>query len=101
MALVKNYLVAKPCSYFFKCFSLRSRKDLRDLFDQLAMSCRSLSDSSLNDTSVKNSPEHSTKVQQKIGKLSKQQIQHLKACGRVVKAMDLGFYITISSIKDL
>ncbi|XP_046688497.1 uncharacterized protein LOC124374291 isoform X3 [Homalodisca vitripennis] len=55
----------------FRSFSLRSRKDLRELFDQLAMSCRSLSDSSLNDTSAKNSPEHTTKIQQKIGLLTR------------------------------
>ncbi|XP_075223466.1 1-phosphatidylinositol 4,5-bisphosphate phosphodiesterase epsilon-1-like isoform X4 [Lycorma delicatula] len=55
----------------FRSFSLRARKDLRDLFDQLAMSCRSLSDSSLNDTSTKNSPEHSIKPQQKIGPLTR------------------------------
>ncbi|XP_071449033.1 1-phosphatidylinositol 4,5-bisphosphate phosphodiesterase epsilon-1-like [Hetaerina americana] len=44
----------------FRSFSLRARKDLRDLFDQLAITCRSMSDSSLNDgpSSQKSSPEH-------------------------------------------
>lgn len=73
----KNY-----CPYTFDmCFSLRSRKDLRELFDQLAMSCRSLSDSSLNDSSAKNSPEHSTKVQQKIGKIVTQLIYYISTTG--------------------
>ncbi|XP_046989883.1 1-phosphatidylinositol 4,5-bisphosphate phosphodiesterase epsilon-1-like [Schistocerca americana] len=55
----------------FRSFSLRARKDLRDLFDQLAITCRSMSDSSLNDGSLKSSPEHLMKPPQKIGLLTR------------------------------
>nr|XP_024217236.1 1-phosphatidylinositol 4,5-bisphosphate phosphodiesterase epsilon-1 [Halyomorpha halys] len=54
----------------FRSFSLRARKDLKDLFDQFAMSCRSMSDSSLNDGSLKSSPEHSSRAP-KIGLLTR------------------------------
>ncbi|XP_024084473.1 1-phosphatidylinositol 4,5-bisphosphate phosphodiesterase epsilon-1-like isoform X1 [Cimex lectularius] len=54
----------------FRSFSLRARKDLKDLFDQFAMSCRSMSDSSLNDGSLKSSPEHSGRAP-KIGLLTR------------------------------
>ncbi|XP_076173797.1 1-phosphatidylinositol 4,5-bisphosphate phosphodiesterase epsilon-1 isoform X3 [Ptiloglossa arizonensis] len=37
----------------FRSFSLRARKDLRDLFDQLAITCRSQSDGSLRDFNVR------------------------------------------------
>ncbi|XP_067003645.2 1-phosphatidylinositol 4,5-bisphosphate phosphodiesterase epsilon-1 isoform X2 [Anabrus simplex] len=55
----------------FRSFSLRARKDLRDLFEQLAITCRSMSDSSLNDGSVKSSPEHAAKPPQRIGLLTR------------------------------
>ncbi|KAJ9590133.1 hypothetical protein L9F63_016745 [Diploptera punctata] len=55
----------------FRSFSLRARKDLRDLFDQLAITCRSMSDSSLNDGSMKSSPEHVAKPPQRIGLLTR------------------------------
>ncbi|KAG8224032.1 hypothetical protein J437_LFUL001109 [Ladona fulva] len=53
----------------FRSFSLRARKDLRDLFDQLAITCRSMSDSSLNDGpgSQKSSPEHGMMGRNSIG----------------------------------
>ncbi|KAF6199527.1 hypothetical protein GE061_007553 [Apolygus lucorum] len=54
----------------FRSFSLRARKDLKDLFDQFSMSCRSMSDSSLNDGSLKSSPEHSGRAP-KIGLLTR------------------------------
>lgn len=37
----------------FRSFSLRARKDLRDLFGQLAITCRSQSDGSLRDFNVR------------------------------------------------
>lgn len=37
----------------FRSFSLRARKDLRDLFGQLAITCRSQSDGSLRDFSAR------------------------------------------------
>lgn len=37
----------------FRSFSLRARKDLRDLFGQLAITCRSQSDGSLGDFSIR------------------------------------------------
>lgn len=37
----------------FRSFSLRARKDLRDLFGQLAITCRSQSDGSLRDFSIR------------------------------------------------
>ncbi|CAG2065753.1 unnamed protein product, partial [Timema podura] len=51
--------------------SLRARKDLRDLFEQQAITCRSMSDSSLNDGSIKSSPEHLTRPPQRIGLLTR------------------------------
>ncbi|XP_073996296.1 uncharacterized protein isoform X2 [Rhodnius prolixus] len=54
----------------FRSFSLRARKDLKDLFDLFSTSCRSMSDSSLNDGSLKSSPEHSGKAP-KIGLLTR------------------------------
>lgn len=51
----------------FRSFSVRSRKDLRDLFDKHAVTCRSMSDSSLNDASAKSSPDHQPKPPQRIG----------------------------------
>nr|CAD7572887.1 unnamed protein product [Timema californicum] len=50
---------------------LRARKDLRDLFEQQAITCRSMSDSSLNDGSIKSSPEHVTRPPQRIGLLTR------------------------------
>ncbi|RZF45196.1 hypothetical protein LSTR_LSTR009967 [Laodelphax striatellus] len=64
----------------FRSFSLRSRKDLRDLFDQLALTCRSLSDSSLNDNSTKSSPEHPAKPQSRIGPLTRNSSADLNEC---------------------
>nr|CAD7593770.1 unnamed protein product [Timema genevievae] len=55
----------------FRSFSLRARKDLRDLFEQQAITCRSMSDSSLNDGSIKSSPEHLTRPPQRIGLLTR------------------------------
>lgn len=37
----------------FRSFSLRARKDLRDLFGQLAITCRSQSDGSLREFSMR------------------------------------------------
>lgn len=37
----------------FRSFSLRARKDLRDLFGQLAITCRSQSDGSLRDFNMR------------------------------------------------
>ena len=37
----------------FRSFSLRARKDLRDLFGQLAITCRSQSDGSLRDFNIR------------------------------------------------
>lgn len=37
----------------FRSFSLRARKDLRDLFGQLAITCRSQSDGSLRDFTMR------------------------------------------------
>ncbi|XP_059477759.1 uncharacterized protein LOC132198045 isoform X2 [Neocloeon triangulifer] len=55
----------------FRSFSLRLRKDLRELFEQFATVCRTTSDGSLSDSSHKNSPEHSTLNKQKIGLLTR------------------------------
>jgi hypothetical protein len=66
---VYNLLPQNLKYHVFIIFSLRARKDLRDLFDQLAITCRSMSDSSLNDGSLKSSPEHAAKPPQRIGKI--------------------------------
>ncbi|XP_065340527.1 uncharacterized protein LOC135939859 isoform X4 [Cloeon dipterum] len=55
----------------FRSFSLRLRKDLRELFEQFATVCRTTSDGSLSDSSHKNSPEHLTLNKQKIGLLTR------------------------------
>jgi hypothetical protein len=65
---------------FLFLFSLRARKDLRDLFDQLAITCRSMSDSSLNDGSIKSSPEHAAKPPQRIGKIQDSYDFQLELC---------------------
>ncbi|KAL1122754.1 hypothetical protein AAG570_003081, partial [Ranatra chinensis] len=63
----------------FQSFSLRARKDLKELFDQFATSCRSMSDSSLNDGSLKSSPEHPVKMP-KIGLLTRNSSADLTEC---------------------
>lgn len=54
----------------FRSFSLRARKDLRDLFIQLAITCRSQSDGSLRDFSMRPAVLRQTSdaTPQRIGK---------------------------------
>lgn len=55
----------------FRSFSLRARKDLRDLFGQLAITCRSQSDGSLRDFNIRPVVLRQTSdaTPQRIGKL--------------------------------
>ncbi|XP_014219274.1 1-phosphatidylinositol 4,5-bisphosphate phosphodiesterase epsilon-1-like isoform X2 [Copidosoma floridanum] len=57
----------------FRSFSLRARKDLRDLFGQLAITCRSQSDGSLQDFSIRPSVLRQTSdaTPQRIGLLTR------------------------------
>ncbi|XP_034937622.1 1-phosphatidylinositol 4,5-bisphosphate phosphodiesterase epsilon-1-like [Chelonus insularis] len=57
----------------FRSFSLRARKDLRDLFGQLAITCRSQSDGSLRDFTMKPSVLRQTSdaTPQRIGLLTR------------------------------
>ncbi|XP_043274277.1 1-phosphatidylinositol 4,5-bisphosphate phosphodiesterase epsilon-1-like isoform X2 [Venturia canescens] len=57
----------------FRSFSLRARKDLRDLFGQLAITCRSQSDGSLRDFSMRTSVLRQTSdaTPQRIGLLTR------------------------------
>ncbi|XP_028982288.1 1-phosphatidylinositol 4,5-bisphosphate phosphodiesterase epsilon-1 [Diachasma alloeum] len=57
----------------FRSFSLRARKDLRDLFGQLAITCRSQSDGSLRDFSMRPSVLRQTSdaTPQRIGLLTR------------------------------
>lgn len=55
----------------FRSFSLRARKDLRDLFGQLAITCRSQSDGSLRDFNLRPSVlrQASDATPQRIGNI--------------------------------
>lgn len=52
----------------FRSFSLRMRKDIKDLFEQFAQSIRSLSDNSLNEGSSPRTSPEPPHVHQKIRK---------------------------------
>lgn len=54
----------------FRSFSLRARKDLRDLFGQLAITCRSQSDGSLKEFNIRPAVLRQTSdaTPQRIGK---------------------------------